>query len=81
MLRLGNIIKIRVKRSGMFQLITFSVVREQMQIGAVCMLKTDKKVDLSELRRVAELYNMPVKDKDNLVVPNGKHLTDFVNCY
>jgi len=77
-LEIGKEVKIRLKRMGMYQIITFTVVAEKMPIGSVRMLKTDRKIDTSEITRIAEEYQIPVKDRDGIAVPSGKKLVDFL---
>jgi len=69
---------VRVKRSGMYQLLTFKVVRKATPVGVVPYLSLDRMLDLSELVRVAEEYRLPVESPAGRVFPRGKKETDFL---
>ena len=71
-------IKIRVKRAGMFQLLTFNLTRRSTSLGPVPYLVLDRFLDLSELMRVSEEYQLPVESPVGKVFPRGKKETDFV---
>ncbi len=77
-MNIGECVKIRVKRSGMYQQLRFTLKIIDQPIGKVKVLETKKRVDLSELVRIADEYQLPVKDKDNLAVPTGKKLIDYL---
>lgn len=69
---------IRVKRSGMFQVLTFRVVKHATPVGVVPYLTLDKFLDLSELMRIAEEYSLPVQASNGKVYPRGKKEMDFL---
>ncbi|MEM3400318.1 MAG: hypothetical protein QXP42_05800 [Candidatus Micrarchaeia archaeon] len=71
-------VKIRVKRSGMYQQIEFVVERINSPMGIYPVLKTDKFIDLSEGVRIAEELMLPVKTKNGVFFPRGKGAGDFV---
>lgn len=71
-------ISIRVKRAGMFQLLTFKLVRRGTPLGKVPFLALDRFLDLSELMRVAEECQLPVESPVGKVFPRGKKEMDFV---
>lgn len=71
-------VDIRVKRTGMFQLLTFRVVRHATPIGMVPYLTLDKFLDLSELMKIADEYSLPVQAKNGKVYPRGKKEMDFL---
>ena len=71
-------IKIEVKRSGIKQKLTFIIERENTPNGKVPFLKTEKFVDISELVKIAEEYQLPVKAKNGKIIPKGKMINDFV---
>ncbi len=71
-------ISIRVKRSGMFQLLPFKLARRDTPLGKVPYLVLDRFLDLSELMRVSEEYQLPVESPVGKVFPRGKKETDFV---
>ena len=70
--------KIRVKRQGVFQQLTFNVVWVESPLGEYPALQTDKEIDLAEVIRVAEEYNLPVRAKNGNAFPTGKAVKDFV---
>ena len=71
-------VQIRVKRSGMFQQLPFRVVRKKTPAGEVPYLVLDRFLDISELSRVAEEYQLPVESPAGKVFPRGKKETDFL---
>ena len=70
--------KIRLKRSGMYQIIPFKVTFETLPIGRVPFLTTEKIVDMPELVRVCEEYKFPILAKNGKIFPSGKGAADFV---
>jgi hypothetical protein len=72
------LIEIRVLRSGMFQRIPFKIIREKTPIGDVPYLTSDRIIDMNELLRIAEEYNLPVRAKNGTVFPKGKMAKDFI---
>ncbi|MBM3229529.1 hypothetical protein FJZ26_03795 [Candidatus Parvarchaeota archaeon] len=76
-LRLGGL-RIRLKRSGMYQIIPFRLTYEKLQIGDVPYLLTDKIIDMPELTRVCNEYNFPIIAKNGKAFPTGKTAIDFV---
>jgi hypothetical protein len=70
--------EIRVFRSGMYQREDFSVKRIDSPFGKYVVLEVDKIIDVKELVRVAEEYQLPVCAKNGKVFPRGKSVKDFV---
>lgn len=70
--------EVRVKRSGMFQVLSFKLVRKDTPLGKVPYLVLDRMLDLSELMRVSEEYCLPVESPVGKVFPRGKKETDFL---
>lgn len=70
-------VSVRVKRSGMYQMLPFRLVRKKTPSGLVPYLVLDKFLDLSELVRVAEEYRLPVESPVGKVFPKGKKESDF----
>ncbi len=70
-------LNIRVRRSGMFQQLPFRLVRKNTPAGQVPYLVLDKFLDLSELMRVSEEYQLPVEAQNGKVYPRGKKEMDF----
>lgn len=68
---------IRVMRSGTLQFQTFEVKRMDSPIGKFPVLFLDKFVDLSELLRIAEEFQLPVFTKNGQIFPKGKSAKDF----
>jgi hypothetical protein len=70
-------IKIRVKRSGMFQQITFKVKEAKSGNISYYELYTERIIDTSELLRVAEEVGMPVEAPNGKAFPKGSAAADF----
>ena len=70
-------VDIRVMRSGTLQFQTFEVKRIDSPIGKFPVLFLDKFVDLSELLRIAEDFQLPVFTKNGQIFPKGKSAKDF----
>jgi hypothetical protein len=68
---------IQVKRSGMLQKLLFRVVRKNTPAGLVPYLALDRFLDMSELIRIAEEYQLPVESPAGRVFPKGKKELDF----
>ena len=62
----------------MFQLLEFKLVRRDTPLGKVPFLALDRYLDMAELVRVAEEYQLPVESPVGKVFPRGKKETDFV---
>ena len=71
-------VDLRVKRTGMFQKLTFRVVRHATPVGLVPYITLDKFLDLSELMRIAEEYSLPVQASNGKVYPRGTREMDFI---
>ncbi len=71
-------VSVRVKRSGMYQLLPFKVIRKDTPNGKVPYLVLDRLLDLSELMRVSEEYQLPVESPVGKVFPRGRKETDFL---
>lgn len=75
---IGDTVVERVKRQGMYQRITFTVIVETTAFGKVKLLRSKKTVDLAEALRLANKYDLPVHAGEmHIVVPEGKMLKDF----
>ena len=70
-------VSVRVKRSGMFQVLPFRVVRKKTPSGQVPYLVLDRFLDMSELMRVAEEYSLPVESPAGRMFPRGSKEADF----
>ena len=68
---------VRAKRAGMYQKLTFKVVRKSTPSGDVPYLTLDRFLDLSELIRISEEYSLPVEAKNGKIYPRGKKESDF----
>jgi hypothetical protein len=75
-LRNGSI-KIRVKRSGIFQQLTFRVRRVKTGNVEYIELFTDRIVDVSELIRVANEIKLPIEAPNATVFPEGTTAMDY----
>ena len=70
-------IKIRVKRSGMLQQLTFKIKEATAGNIKYYELYTDRLVDTSELVRVAEEIGLPVEAPNGKAFPKGSGASDF----
>lgn len=70
--------RIRVKRQGLWQQITFEVRWVESAIGDYPVLHTDREIDLSEIIRVANEFGFAVEAKNGSVLPEGKSAKDLV---
>lgn len=75
-LRKGKV-DIKVMRSGTLQFQEFVVKRIPSPVGAYPVLFVDKFVDMGELLRLAEEYQLPISAKNGTVFPKGKTSKDF----
>ncbi len=74
---LAGSIKFRVKRAGMFQLITFNVKRIKMGNIEFPELYTSKLIDLVEIIRLANHTGLPVESANTRSFPDGMGAIDF----
>ena len=72
-------VSIRVRRAGVLQVLEFVVQKGVSPEGEYPYLSLDKFIDLSELLRVSEEYNLPVFGKNGRVFPPGKSAKDFAH--
>ena len=70
-------VDIKVMRSGTLQFQEFVVKRIPSPVGAYPVLFIDKFIDLSEVLRLAEEYQLPVSAKNGTAFPQGKISKDF----
>jgi hypothetical protein len=70
-------VDIKVMRSGTLQFQEFVVKRLPLPIGRYPVLSVDKFIDMSELLRLAEEYQLPVSAKNGTAFPRGKISKDF----
>ena len=71
-------VELKVKRSGMIQRILFEIKKVDEPYGSYPVLHTDRAIDLSELARLADEINLPVRAPNGIVFPRGKTGKDFV---
>ena len=71
-------VRIRVHRTGMFQVLTFTVKRVQIGQDTFSELYTQKILDRSELERVANETGLPVEAQNGRAFPDGKSAKDFI---
>ncbi len=70
-------VDIKVMRSGTLQFQEFVIKRIPSPVGAYPVLSVDKFIDMSELLRLAEEYQLPVSAKNGTAFPKGKTSKDF----
>lgn len=71
-------VKVRVKRSGMLQVLTFTIKYINLGSGKFVELHTDRVLDMSELQRVAEETGLPVEADKKRAFPAGRMAKDFM---
>ncbi|MGC8710247.1 MAG: hypothetical protein ACP5RF_01380 [Candidatus Micrarchaeia archaeon] len=71
-------IKVRVRRSGMLQQLTFSIKKVKVGDLEYVELYTNRIVDTSELLRVSEETGLPVEAPNGKAFPKGTAASDFV---
>ncbi|MDE1869165.1 MAG: hypothetical protein KGH60_04355 [Candidatus Micrarchaeota archaeon] len=77
-IRDGSVI-IRVKRTGMFQQMTFKIKRVDAGRDKFVELFCDRLIDMSELERVANDTGLPVEAQNGRAFPEGLGAKDFLN--
>lgn len=70
-------IKIRVKRSGMLQQMTFTIRKSTTSNITYTELYTERLIDTSELLRIAEEIGLPVRAQNGFAFPKGTSASDF----
>ena len=70
-------IKIRVVRSGMYQQLTFLVKRVKEGNITYLELFTERQVDISELKKIANDIGLPVEAPNGHAFPRGTSAIDF----
>ena len=70
-------VKIRVVRSGMYQQLTFLVKRVKEGNITYPELFTERQVDISELKRIANDIGLPVEAPNGHAFPTGTSAIDF----
>jgi hypothetical protein len=73
-----NEMRIRVKRTGMYQVLTFTIRKVPIGNSYFVELYTKKIVDISELKRVADEFGIPVEAENGRAFPEGKGSADFI---
>ncbi len=71
-------IRIRVKRTGMYQFQVFKVRMVDLGQEKFAELYLDRVLDMAELKRVAEETGLPVEAQNGRAFPEGKGAKDFV---
>jgi hypothetical protein len=71
-------IKVRVKRTGMLQLITFTPKLISLGNERFAELYTKKMIDISELKRIANDIGAPIEADSLRAFPEGKGAKDFL---
>lgn len=71
-------LKIRVRKFGMFQNLVFRLTEEATGERKSFFYSTDKNVELAELERIANQYNLPFSAKNGRAYPKGKNSQDYL---
>lgn len=74
----GNI-KLRVKRSGMLQILTFNIKKIGIGKDFFVELFVPRILDMSELQRVANDTHLPVEAENGRAFPEGMGAKDFMD--
>ncbi len=69
----------RVKRSGMLQVMSFSVKKVEIGADYFVELYTARTIDMPEILRLAEETGLPVEAGNGRAFPKGKGAKDFLN--
>jgi len=72
-------IKLRVKRSGMLQVMHFKIKRVPIGKEYYIELFLNRVLDMTELQRVANETGLPVEAENGRAFPEGKGAKDFMN--
>lgn len=70
-------VKIRLRRDGMFQQLTFVIKKVKMGNFEYSELFTDRIIEVSELSRIANEIGLPVEAKNGRAFPEGTSTRDF----
>jgi len=70
-------VDIRLKRMGMYQVLPFKIERRDTPSGKVPYLCSDRAIEMPELVRISNEFDLPVCAQKNKVVPRGKMEKDF----
>ncbi|MGC8479164.1 MAG: hypothetical protein ACP5M9_00635 [Candidatus Micrarchaeia archaeon] len=70
-------VKLRVLRSGMYQQITFDVKVVSSGNIEYNELFTNRTIDISELKRIADEIGLPIAAQNAIVFPEGTSSNDF----
>ncbi len=70
--------KARVKRSGMLQVMSFTIKYVPLGSGRFVELHTDRVIEISEVQRVADETGLPVEADTKRAFPAGKGAKDFL---
>ena len=70
--------KARVKRSGMLQVMTFTIKYIPLGSGRFVELYTYRVIEISEVQRVADELGLPVEADNKRAFPSGKGAKDFL---
>lgn len=71
-------VRVRVRRTGMLQVITLEVRRIKIGDAQFAELFFKRVVDISELARVANELGLPVEAENGRAFPEGKGAKDFI---
>jgi hypothetical protein len=72
-------IRIKVKRTGMYQFQIFKVKRVRLGADQFVELFLDRVLDRSEIQRLANELGLPVEAENGRALPDGMGEKDFIN--
>lgn len=72
-------VRIKVKRSGMWQYLVFKIKKMPIGNEYYVELFVDRVLEMSELQRVSKETGLPVEAENGKAFPEGKGAKDFLN--
>jgi hypothetical protein len=72
-------IRLKVKRAGMLQFLTFKIKKIFIGKDYYIELHVDRMLELSELQRVANETHLPAEAENGRAFPTGTGANDFLN--
>jgi hypothetical protein len=71
-------VDVKVQVQGLRQSHRLTVMKEKTQRGTLHFLMAKHYIPTSELVRLAEVFQLPIRHKDKVVFPKGKMPKDFL---
>ncbi len=74
----GVLMEIVAKIAGVRQRVRAKMVEEKTPLGIITYLEIERALPISELQRIADEQNLPIKCEGTKVFPKGKSVFDFI---